>query len=148
MNTNTVNKLLLALAIILAIGLLSMLFIRQNRQNQQAAGISPSHPTTFVKTPGQGVDVITQIPITTNTNISLKSNSQSKVQFAITPGTKVAWINDDEAESQVLLRLLKNAIGSPVLQPGEEFSYTFTEKGIFGYNDRFHPERSGLIVVK
>jgi plastocyanin len=62
-------------------------------------------------------------------------------------GDTVTWTNKDTANHQVLAD--QGAFPtSPVLQPNQTYSYTFTKSGSFGYRDALNTNRRGTIVVR
>jgi plastocyanin len=62
-------------------------------------------------------------------------------------GDTVTWTNKDTANHQVLAD--QGAFPtSPVLQPNQTYSYTFTKSGSFAYRDALNTNRRGTIVVR
>ena len=62
-------------------------------------------------------------------------------------GDTVTWTNKDTANHQVLAD--QGAFPtSPVLQPNQTYSYTFTKSGNFGYRDALNTRRRGTITVR
>jgi plastocyanin len=68
-------------------------------------------------------------------------------RLTIEYGDTVTWTNKDTANHQVLAD--QGAFpASPVLQPNQTYSYTFTKSGSFGYRDALNTSRRGTIVVR
>jgi plastocyanin len=62
-------------------------------------------------------------------------------------GDTVTWTNKDTANHQVLAD--QGAFPtSPVLQPNQTYSYTFTKSGSFGYRDALNTRRRGTVTVR
>src|SRR5215218_3260743 len=62
-------------------------------------------------------------------------------------GDTVTWTNKDTANHQVLAD--QGAFPtSPVLQPNQTFSHTFTKSGSFGYRDALNTNRRGTVIVR
>ena len=62
-------------------------------------------------------------------------------------GDTVTWTNKDTANHQVLAD--QGAFPtSPVLQPNQSYSYTFTKSGSFGYRDALNTRRRGTVTVR
>lgn len=59
-------------------------------------------------------------------------------------GTTVTWVNMDSVEHTVT----GEGWGSGTLQPGESWSYTFTQPGTYFYKCTIHPEMTGLVIVE
>lgn len=64
---------------------------------------------------------------------------------AIKAGTTVHWTNMDTEAHTVTSDT--NAFGSPVLQPGAGYSFTFTKPGTYSYHCTIHPFMKAKVVV-
>jgi plastocyanin len=64
---------------------------------------------------------------------------------AIKAGTTVHWTNMDTEAHTVTSDT--GAFGSPVLQPGAGYSYTFTKPGTYSYHCTIHPFMTAKVVV-
>ncbi|HLX51190.1 MAG TPA: cupredoxin family copper-binding protein [Streptosporangiaceae bacterium] len=80
------------------------------------------------------------------------SNAVTIHNFAFGPqavtvkvGTTVHWVNHDTEAHTVTSNT--GAFGSPVLQPGHGYSYTFTKPGSYSYHCTIHPFMTGKVVV-
>jgi plastocyanin len=62
-------------------------------------------------------------------------------------GDVVTWTNKDTANHQVLADQAAFPT-SPVLQPNQTYSYTFTKSGTYGYRDALNTKRRGTVVVR
>jgi plastocyanin len=61
-------------------------------------------------------------------------------------GDTVTWTNSDTRNRQVISR--PAGFASPILQPGETFSFTFKQAGRFAYEEALvEPTRRGTVVV-
>jgi amicyanin len=60
-------------------------------------------------------------------------------------GTTVHWTNHDSEAHTVTSDT--GAFGSPVLQSGTGYSFTFTKPGIYSYHCTIHPFMTGKVVV-
>jgi plastocyanin len=71
--------------------------------------------------------------------------------LTIALGTTVTWTNLDRVPhtvSRPLERGLQVAgPDSPVLAPGDTYSYTYNSVGIFDYGSRLHPGATGTVTV-
>ena len=66
-------------------------------------------------------------------------------ELIIDAGTEVIWKqNDDVAHTIVSEGLIK----SEILNKGDEFSFTFSEKGEYGYSCGIHPSMKGKVIVR
>lgn len=74
-------------------------------------------------------------------------------EIVIKKGATVKWINGDASPHIIasnphpvhtdLPELVSNDLGK-----GEEYSFTFTKTGIFGYHCHIHPAMKGTIIVE
>ncbi len=78
--------------------------------------------------------------------VAIDNSSFSAAILTVRPGTKVTWINYDTMPHTVTAT--KKRFTSPVLKPGEAFSYTFKQAGEYSYFCSIHPEMRARIVVK
>src|SRR5919201_1884957 len=63
----------------------------------------------------------------------------------ITAGDTVSWTNADTSAHQVVAN--NGTFSSPVLQPGQSYSYTFRTAGKTQYHDAMQKNRKGTVVV-
>ena len=74
------------------------------------------------------------------------------LNLEVTPGTTVAWTNDDSVPHTIQSLNEKGEIiglfNSAPLQTGETFEYTFDESGVYNYYCSFHPWRVGIVTVR
>lgn len=64
----------------------------------------------------------------------------------VKPGTTVTWTNRDDIPHTVVSK--DRVFKSKVLDTGDQFSFTFTKPGQFGYYCSLHPHMTGTILVK
>ncbi len=62
----------------------------------------------------------------------------------INAGMTVMWVNQDNTDHQIK----SAAFSSPVLKPGDTFSYTFDNVGVYEYTCSIHPTMAGTISVQ
>jgi hypothetical protein len=62
-------------------------------------------------------------------------------------GTKVTWTNEDTAPHTVTIQSGPVTFGSPTLQKGDSFTYTFTTAGTYTYYCAVHPTMTASVVV-
>jgi plastocyanin len=67
-------------------------------------------------------------------------------EVTIAPGTKVTWINKDDAPHTATSTDKK--FGSGGLDTGDKFSYVFNDKGDYPYFCALHPHMKAHITVK
>ncbi|HEV8249546.1 MAG TPA: hypothetical protein VGQ15_06200 [Gaiellaceae bacterium] len=65
--------------------------------------------------------------------IVIRSTGVSAHDITITAGDTVVWRNDDTANHQIVS--VRGVFASPILRPGQQYSYTFSTAGIYRYRD-------------
>jgi len=105
----------------------------------------PTPTPTPTPTPGGG----TPTPVT----ISMPRGATLLTSTAFVPnpasvavGATVTWVNNDVDPHTSTSTT--NVWGSPTLQPGGSFSFTFQSRGSFPYLCLIHPNMVGTIVVQ
>lgn len=80
------------------------------------------------------------------TQVTISKTGFSPAAVTVRPGDTVTWTNTDTAAHQVVADRAAFT-SSPVLQPGQSYSYTFTTSGKFNYHDGTQPKRKGSVTV-
>ena len=76
-------------------------------------------------------------------NVDIKNMSFSPQSVNIDKGTAITWTNNDTVTHTVTGDGFDRT-----LKPGETFSYTFNDAGIYNYHCLVHPSMKGVITVK
>ena len=79
------------------------------------------------------------------TQVTISKTGFNPAAVTVRPGDTVTWTNTDTAAHQVVGD--HGAFTSPVLQPGQSYSFTFTTSGKFNYHDATQPKRKGSVTV-
>jgi len=79
--------------------------------------------------------------------ITIDNFSFTPSSVTVAPGTTVTWINKDDVPHTVVSDD-KTTFRSKALDTDEQFSYTFTKTGTYGYFCSVHPRMTGAVVVK
>jgi plastocyanin len=82
---------------------------------------------------------------TKTVDITSKGFSPNKVTIAF--GDTVTWANKDTVPHQVVADQSKFT-SSPMIAPGQSYSYTFTRSGVYTYHDGVNARRKGTVTVK
>ena len=80
------------------------------------------------------------------TIVSIKNFVFNPQTLKIKIGTKVTWVNNDSV-SHTVTSDSDNILNSPVLSPGQSFSFTFNKLGSVNYHCTIHPAMKGLIII-
>ena len=87
-------------------------------------------------------------PASSSSEVAVKIDnfSFSPATVTIPVGATVRWTNRDDIPHTVVAD--DKAFKSKVLDTDEEFSYTFTKPGTYGYFCSIHPKMTAKIVVQ
>jgi plastocyanin len=85
-------------------------------------------------------------PATAATTISITASGFQPAQATIGVGDTVTWRNNDTANHQVVSD--GGRFSSPVLTPGQSYSFRFSSAGTFPYHDGVKPTEKGTITVR
>ena len=88
--------------------------------------------------PGAGLTATIAVKITA-TGFSPKT-------VTINQGDIVKWTNADKVNHQLVAG--KGVFASPILKPGQTYSFTFNTAGGYAYHDALHPTLKGAVYVK
>jgi plastocyanin len=78
--------------------------------------------------------------------VDINGSGFSPKSVTVTEGDTVTWVNKDNITHQVLEN--RGAFVSPILKPGQTFSFTFRAAGTYNYKDELHPKLTGTVTVK
>jgi plastocyanin len=80
--------------------------------------------------------------------IAIKINPAAFAPKTVTinDGDTVKWTNADTVNRQLVAD--SGAFASPILKPGQAYSFTFKTPGTYGYHDALKPTVKGTITVK
>lgn len=103
----------------------------------------------------QAVNTAQPVSTQNNSNTNVAPVVESNVEIVnfkfqpqdliVTAGTSVVWKNSDNMAHKLLS--IDN-FESPIINPGEEFKFTFSKAGVFDYYCTIHPSMTGKIIVK
>lgn len=78
--------------------------------------------------------------------VKINANAFSPTNVTINDGDTVKWTNADKVDRQLVAD--SGAFASPILKPGQSYSFTFKTPGTYGYHDALKPSVKGKITVK
>ena len=94
--------------------------------------------------PQANVDATTKNEV----EITIENFAFSPADITIAVGTKVTWINKDEAPHTATSTSPEKKFNSGGMDTDDKFSFTFNEKGDFPYFCALHPQMKADIKVK
>ncbi len=84
----------------------------------------------------------------TTVTVDIQDFSFQPRDLTVTVGTKVRWVNRDTESPHSVAAEDGKTITSPLIEPGKEFSFEFTQTGQITYRCSVHPTMMGVIVVQ
>jgi plastocyanin len=78
--------------------------------------------------------------------VSITDTGFKPKTVTVTAGDTVTWRNDGKENHQVVA--VTGGFASPVLRPGQSYSFKFNGQGTINYRDALNPTRTGSVVVK
>jgi len=112
--------------------------------NATSTTSSTSSSTSTNTTPSGAVHVT--IPSGSGGNTSALGYAPDSITVVIGVNNTVIWTNDDNMPHTVTA--VNKLFDSGNLNPGDNFSFTFTSAGIYSYGCSYHPWMKGTVIVK
>jgi plastocyanin len=78
--------------------------------------------------------------------VPMQGNLFTPAEKTVAVGTTVTWINLDAEDHDVITNDFSTIV-SPLIKPGESFSFTFAAPGSFPYVCDLHRDMVGVITV-
>jgi plastocyanin len=88
----------------------------------------------------------TAAPATAATAVSITSSGFAPAEITVGASDTVTWTNNDSVNRRVVAD--GGAFTSPVLPPGDTWSFTFPRAGVFAYHDQLKPTQKGTVRVR
>jgi plastocyanin len=83
-----------------------------------------------------------------NVSVNIQNFAFDPPNITVAPGTTVTWVNNDSAPHTVTATDPAGAFDSGTLQPGQSYSFTFTQPGTtYAYYCAIHPSMTGTVTV-
>jgi plastocyanin len=86
------------------------------------------------------------VALAATAKVSIKDNGFRPANTTITAGDTVTWTNDGKQNHQVVANT--GGFASPVLRPGQSYSFKFNGAGTITYRDALNPTLIGTVTVK
>lgn len=77
-------------------------------------------------------------------SIEIKNGNFVPNSITIEVGDTIVWKNYDNTQHKIS----GGQFSSGILEPGQTYSYTFEQTGVYEYSCEFHPGMEGTIIVK
>ncbi len=78
--------------------------------------------------------------------VTISATAFTPKTLTVNYGDTVKWKNADKVNHQLVAD--NGAFASPILRPGDWYTFTFKNAGKFGYHDALKPSLKGTITVK
>lgn len=89
-----------------------------------------------------------EVLITMRDQIILGTVNPSYVEVIVAVNNTVRWRNDPTSSHSDVIVIADGLFRSPILQPGETWTYTFEKPGRYMFYSPIHPWVKGTVVVK
>lgn len=84
--------------------------------------------------------------VNTNT-VHMSNNLFIPARIVIPAGQTVSWVNEDLAPHTVS-SIHGKTLESGTIAPGQSYSHTFNQRGVYSYTCHFHPNMRGMVEVQ
>jgi plastocyanin len=116
-------------------------------------GINPggAPPTSSVPLPSDGASTARPEtpPKTTEANrVVIDNFTFSPREITVAPGTRVTWVNRDDAPHTVTSTAQPRLFDSGALDDELPFAFVFRTPGMYDYFCALHPHMTGKVIVK
>src|SRR3989338_7910 len=143
--------------VLIAVGLIFLATSCKNEviSPEPTAPADPQQPPDYIIDEIEPTDVpdeiqktnVEQIKVYEEVRISISDLRFSPEKIIVAPGTMVIWVNNDTVPHKIVE--YNRIFYGPRMNPGETFSYTFTETGTYNYFDAvFRKVGRGTVVVQ
>lgn len=105
----------------------------------------PTASSSATPTPAVSA-IVSTTPTNESITVEIKNFSYNPSPLNIKTGTKVTWINKDNAP-HTITSVSGNLLNSPTLSKEQSFSFTFTNPGTINYYCTFHPMMKGSVDI-
>lgn len=108
--------------------------------------VSATATTTGTATATSAAKAATSSASAMSVTVTIPDFSFQPASITIQRGATVTWRNDATVAHHVVSDT--NVFSSPVLNPGQTYSHTFTQPGTYPYHCAIHPSMTGTITVQ
>ena len=84
-------------------------------------------------------------PVNTNA-VAIRNFMFGPTAIVVAPGATVTWTNADNEPHSIVM--VDSSFRSPPMDTGGHFSHTFAAPGQYRYFCGFHPQMTGLVIVR
>lgn len=102
--------------------------------------------TTVTNQQNQTVQPAPNTGTVTQGSVTIQNLAYDPASLSIPVGTIVTWVNKDSVAHTVTSDT--GAFSSPTLNPGDQFTFTFTDSETYSYHCAIHPNMTGQIIVQ
>jgi len=122
---------------------------------QSPAPVKPTATPTLLITQITQVTAtptFTKTPSVSDNTITINKSGFYPVSLTVKSGSTARWVNADSTKNPALYNpthriAVVNVAESPLLSPGQGWSWIFYQPGTYAYSDMLHPELEGTVIV-
>ena len=111
----------------------------------QGNGVAANYKTSPTSTNGQSTTA-SQPDAKDQVQIVIQNFAFAPSEITVEPGTKVTWVNKDDAPHTATS--VDNKFNSGGLDTNDTYSFVFKDKGDYQYYCTLHPQMKAIIKVK
>ncbi len=112
----------------------------------ETSTVTPDNTNSPVTVTASATVITVTPPPAPQAYVNIKNYIYSPSTLSIKAGTKVTWTNSDSVPHTVTSDT-NGLLSSPILNPGQSYSYTFTAVGTTNYHCAIHPTMMGGSVT-
>jgi plastocyanin len=133
-NNISTKKLLSALAIIIVVFGLLLVFMQHSKENKKTRQPAKSEVATAV--------------------VRITEDGFQPSNLKVKAGTLVVWTNDDTEPHRIASnpypthKDLPSLDSKSSIDTNGKYRYTFNQKGTFGYHDELNPDVNGTVIIE
>lgn len=144
------RRLVAALAIIILLAIAGGAYVIAKNQpatsNQTTSGTNSMSNNMPTNSTGNSSNSGSETPSASD-KVSIKNFAFSPANITITKGTTVTWTNNDTTVHTIVETDGKNGPNSNSVNPGDSYTFTFSQAGTYKYHCSIHPEMTGTVTV-
>ena len=111
---------------------------RGNRLTTDSPNVTSSNITSASQPKEQTVQT---------TRINIQSYAFTPAAISVSKGSSVVWTNDDTVAHTIVENDSLNGPSSQQIEPGQSYSFKFSQSGTFHYHCSLHPDMAGSVSV-
>ena len=131
-----------SVAVVIVIGVIYVLM----RSGNSGGSMDSMNMTSTTRDYSQGAGTSMEVK-SGSIVVDIKNFDFQTATIRVKPGTKVTWVNRDEAKHDIMPDTNNFEGSGKLLKQGESYSYTFNTAGVYSYHCTPHPYMKAKVEV-